>query len=433
MMQLPSLFRSLLSLLRREAGSRLTVMLCILTLAPFVSVFIAVKPAQAFTCCYCCNCCGPPQTNQIVVDDFKEHRDQWIVDTEYFQSVEREWKNWADRLKELFSTRSIALGGFYDAQAHSASMLALQKMSATAMNDYMPSEAVCQFGTLSRSLAASDTKARANQLLMSEVVLSRQLGIPGNAGAAGRGTDRNLRTKQFIENFCVGLDDNNALVNTCAGTPPGSVANRDVDYTRALWQPETLNMDLTDGGLTNPEESLIALGNNLYGSSLMVKRLSDGQMKTEQGRFAYNIIRSVHAKRAVAQNSFAAITGLKAKGPKSSRPYVRQVLANLGMSTKEIDDYMASKTGEINPSYYAQMDILTKRIYQDPAFYVHLYDKPANIKRQTAAMEGLGMMQDRDIYHSMSRSEMLLAVLVELEAVKLQSATENAMTGGTQN
>ncbi len=42
------------------------------------------------------------------------------------------------------------------------------------------------------------------------------------------------------------------------------------------------------------------------------------------------------------------------------------------------------------------------------------------------------MMQDRDIFHSMTRSEMLLAVLVELEAVKLQSTTENAMTGGNQ-
>ena len=427
-----SLLSRLTSPLLRTMRGRIAAIVCILTLTPILSMIVAVNPAHAYYCCTCCNCCGSPDTQQIVDDDFQEYRDDWIVDTEYFQSVETVWKNWADRWKAMFIQKAAMIGGFYDAQAHSASMLALQKLSADAMNDYMPSEAVCQFGTLSRSLAASDSKARANQLLMSEITMARQLGMAGGSGAAGLGNDRNLRTTQFIRKFCVGVDDNNALTNTCAGGAIGSMADRDVDYTRALGQPETLNMDLTDGGLTNPEESLIALNSNLYGNSLLVKRLSDGQMRSESGKFAYNLIRSVDAKRAVAQNSFAALAGMKAKGPKASRPYMRQILTNLGMSTKEVDDFMASKTSEINPSYYAQMDILTKRIYQDPSFYVHLYDKPANIKRQTAAMEGLGMMQDRDIFHSMSRSEMLLAVLVELEAVKLQSRTENAMTGGNQ-
>ena len=248
-MRLPSLLSYLPALLRCITGGRLTIVLCILTLVPILSMFVAVKPAQAFMCCYCCNCCGPPQTNQIVVEDFKEYRDEWIVDTEYFQSVEPEWKKWADRWKAQFITRVVAIGGFYDAQAHSTSKLALQKLSADAMNDYMPSEAVCQFGTLARSLAASDSKARSNQLLMSEVGLARQLGMVYSAGAAGRGQDRNLRTTQFIKKFCVPTDDNNALQNTCAGAATGSMADRDVDYTRALGQPETLNMDLTDGGL----------------------------------------------------------------------------------------------------------------------------------------------------------------------------------------
>jgi hypothetical protein len=169
-----SLLSRLTSSLLRKSRGRIVAIVCILTLTPILSMIVAVNPAHAYYCCTCCNCCGSPDTQQIVDDDFQEYRDEWIVDTEYFQSVETEWKNWADRWKGMFIQKAAMIGGFYDAQAHSASMLALEKLSADAMNDYMPSEAVCQFGTLSRSLAASDSKARANQLLMSEVTMARR-------------------------------------------------------------------------------------------------------------------------------------------------------------------------------------------------------------------------------------------------------------------
>lgn len=43
-------------------------------------------------------------------------------------------------------------------------------------------------------------------------------------------------------------------------------------------------------------------------------------------------------------------------------------------------------------------------------------DGKANVKRVSAAMEGLNLSQERDIYNSVTRSEMLLAILLELEA-----------------
>lgn len=392
------------------------------------ALMFTASPARAYWCCGCCGCCGTPSTNMLVVEDFTEYRDQWIVTTEYFQSVDIEFKKWADRWRGTFPSRAVAIGGFYDAQAHSASMLALQKLSAEAVADYMPSKAVCQFGTLSRSLAATQAMAATNQTALSDIALSRQTGIAGNVGAAGRGLDRNLRTAKFIREFCTPIDDNSGLAGACGGVI-GSKINRDINYVRTLGVPETINVDFSIGGSnTNTEKSIIELGNNLYGDNLLLKRMSRSQMDSEAGQFAYSLIRSVIAKRAVAQNSFAAIAGMKGRGSKSTCSYVRQVLFNLGMDADEANDFRATRTCGANASYFAQMDILTKKIYQDPGFYANLYDGPANVSRQTASMEGLGLMQDRDIYHSMTRSEMLLATLVEMEAIKMQSDLENRMT-----
>ena len=43
-------------------------------------------------------------------------------------------------------------------------------------------------------------------------------------------------------------------------------------------------------------------------------------------------------------------------------------------------------------------------------------------------MESLELMQDRDIFTSMSRSETLLSLLVEMEAIKMQNKIQNDMT-----
>ena len=76
-----------------------------------------------------------------------------------------------------------------------------------------------------------------------------------------------------------------------------------------------------------------------------------------------------------------------------------------------------------NPSYFAQMEVLTKRIYQDPRFFAELYDKPANVERQRAAMRGINLAQQNDLLGVLHRREMLLSVLLEL---KLQNLDQKA-------
>ena len=95
---------------------------------------------------------------------------------------------------------------------------------------------------------------------------------------------------------------------------------------------------------------------------------------------------------------------------------MQNVIKGLGLTdTTEINNLI----GE-NPSYDTQMEILTKRLYQDPKFYVNLYDTPANVKRQKTAMKAVSLMQDRDMYESLQRSEMLMSVLLEMKLLKAQ-------------
>jgi hypothetical protein len=71
------------------------------------------------------------------------------------------------------------------------------------------------------------------------------------------------------------------------------------------------------------------------------------------------------------------------------------------------------------------MEVLTKKIYQDPAFYASLMDSPANVNRQYAALQSFGLMQKRDIFETVSRSEILMSLLLEMEIAKYQDNIQN--------
>ncbi len=109
-------------------------------------------------------------------------------------------------------------------------------------------------------------------------------------------------------------------------------------------------------------------------------------------------------------------TEARTTGPASSSytedsgwAYMKSMLQqDFGLSAADIDEYLGER-----PSYYAQMEVLTKKIYQDPNFYVNLYDKPTNVKRIGAAMDAILLMNQRDRFESLLRREMLSATLIE--------------------
>jgi hypothetical protein len=80
-----------------------------------------------------------------------------------------------------------------------------------------------------------------------------------------------------------------------------------------------------------------------------------------------------------------------------------------------------------NPSYYAQLEILAKKIYQDTDFYANLYDKPANVSRKLVSMKAIELMLDRAIYESQLRREMAVSVTL---SSKLRSSFREAKGEG---
>jgi hypothetical protein len=301
----------------------------------------------------------------------------------------------------------------------------VQVLSTKTLQNYTPSEQICRFGTLSRSLSASEARVDANKLVLSEVGLSRNLGTMSNIASAGRGLDNESRIRMFVEKFCDLNDSNSGLTEICQiATPVADLNhNRDVDFNRTLDDKLTINADFTNATWTQEESNTIGLAHYLYGHRQPAKRISYSELNESSGTAGlYSEYRSVTARRAAAQNSYNTLAAMKAAGSGASDDYMRAVLTQLGLPTADANRYLQAQNSTdpaVNASYYAQMDILAKKLYQDPAFFAGLMDSKTNVRRTSAAIQGVGLMQGRDMYRSMERSEMLLGLLVQLEARKM--------------
>lgn len=337
------------------------------------------------------------------------------------------------------------LGKFFDAKQQLETQRLFDQMKAEAHRDYHPSTGMCVFGTTVRSLAAAERRAEVTQAIMAERAQHRALGQADTAGVEGAFHDKVDRLRQFRANYCQAQDNGNALRDMCNQGASGESVNRDIDYTRLIDRRMTLEIDLTDGEpATDDERDVFALAQNLYAHDVWFRvpeSLFQGVALTNKSR--YLDMRAVTAKRSVAENSFNAIVGMRAMGtPEGGTPdapgtpfapvgsstdtaqYLRVILQQLGLTDEE---EITAMLGE-RPSYYAQMDILTKKMYQRPEFYTDLYDKPANVDRKNVAMQAIGLMQDFDMLKSYLRQEMILAVLVELELDHEQKIIEDRLS-----
>ncbi len=292
------------------------------------------------------------------------------------------------------------IGAMLDGQLLNTVTREMQTLQAYTARDQMPAVSMCQFASLSKSIGSADHQRNLTQDILSKRSINRHLGIQGLAGAEGVNSQTsNFKTRfaQYLTTYCDPNDENGALSEAlganCAG--PDNRINRDIDYTSLLQGDLTLNLDFTVPIPTEDETDIFAMEANLYSSDLIL-RPKDNVLRNPDNRDNYLAIRALLAKKSVAENSFHALVALKTENQFS------------------------------NTSYFEDMQRLTKGNYQDPAFFVTLYDNPANVLRQNAAMQGIGLMQQRDIFESQIRSEMLLSVLLE---TKLSDGYEDVIGG----
>ena len=331
-------------------------------------------------------------------------------------------KKITDEIRNAIVHHIAAFGAMIDGRNMMDTLRSLQNQSVETMKNYTPSESICRFGTLSRSLVKSEMVVDKNHLAFSKALLDRN-----NQTINGILHDPSSGIQAFIRDFkgkyCEPVDDNmfldfrvGLLGRYCESIVATAdlVYNRDVDFTRLFDVPLTLDADFTDpASQTNDQQSLLALFGNLGMVRPYIPSEGDstnGQFNPDKNANTIQDVRAVNAARDVVSNSFGALVAEKVKSPMQSAVYIKAVLEQLGLNQEDITRLIGD-----NPSYFAQMEIMTKKIFQDPQFYANLYDSPANIDRQRVAMKAVELQQGRDFLESLRRREMLLSTLLSMK------------------
>lgn len=360
----------------------------------------------------------------------------------------------AEELTAVAMHQTVIIGSFFDAKLELETHRLLQEFHAQAHKDYHPSEGVCVFATNVSGLAMTQRRLDLNQSILSTRASNRHLGIENDGGAASVKSDlgqeitsyitnteyRSGRLRQFQDEYCDPRDNNERFQFLCgnggAGATDVTRRNNDMDYYELIASQKTVPIDaIREPAVTTNADreyrfDYIALAKNLYGHKVPFRpTASDFEVPDgfeilgdyEDHPFKnYVFLRAMLAKRSVAENSFHAQTALKAQGDSSAATYMSLILGELGMDGDAVSEFMRG-----GPSYYAQMEILTKKIYQNPDFYIDLYDKPANVKRKNVALKAIGLMQDWDTLEVELRTELLASMLLELSIIEKQDVEQN--------
>lgn len=342
-----------------------------------------------------------------------------------------------EQLSAVAMQQMLQIGQFFDAKQQLEVQRLHQQLKAEAVKDYHPSEQMCRVGSFMRSVAKSEQKAEADKRIINEIMATRVTNEFGGSTSEGFAQDVEARLKQFREVYCDVQDNNKNLDFMCDHQPGGEIApnalgatdkrrvNKDIDFIRTLEFPHTLEVDFAAADKTNDEEDIIALAKNLY----WIKPLRAVDPKELPEEYpAFLDVRRLTALNSIAHNSFATLAGMKAHAEpatgnkKPGWTFMKTFLRDFGLDDEKIDELVGQR-----PSYWAQMDIMTKKIYQNPDFYTELYSKPANVERMSVALDAIKLMQIRDHFDSSLRREMISSAMIENELSKHYEAVESIL------
>lgn len=410
---------------------RRTTMAIMVAVTALCILFIPVRPALAQTCPFCLTCINImhillrdrvnnlfDNTEEHIIDQFEAHRREYIIGYFFRSHILLAMQSMTEQLTTAAMTQMTMVGQFFDAEHQLATQRLFQKKMAEAHRDYHPSVGLCSMGTAARGLHETTMSADQTTLVLAKRSLDRQMLAKDTSGAGGSSGDIRNRVQLFATRFCDKNDANGALKAVCPTSAPAESINKDVSYNLTINHPLTINADFSNAVLDAGDPDIIGLANNLFASRIM-PRTESIIWEQESNQNSILDLRALIAKRSVAEHSFYSIAGMKMSGTDEAtakQPYVSAALQQL-MGIPAAD--AALLVGE-RPSYYAQMELLTKSLYQDPEFYTNLYGKPANALRTGTALRAIGLMQKMDRFKNQLRSEALLSVLVEAELEKVE-------------
>ncbi|MCK5284122.1 MAG: hypothetical protein KAJ86_00900 [Alphaproteobacteria bacterium] len=326
------------------------------------------------------------------------------------------------------------VGMFFDAKIQLETQREFQKLQAEAHKDYHPSEQMCQFGSFIKTIAKTEEKAKHDKAVINKYLMNAYSNTTDSTTSGIYAGDVRSRIYQFRHVYCDPQDNNNGLDDFCGyeqnddlkiGAQNPERMNKDINFPRTVWSPLTLDVDFTNNEKKDnkkekeeEEEDILALSRNLYWQhplNMIAKTNFDKHNNVKEYDSSYMNSRQLMAVKNIAHNSLAHLVSMKAKtnskdSDSNGPSFMKALMRDFNLSDDDINGLL----GEY-PSYYAQMDVLTKKIYQNPNFYTNLYTKPANIDRISVSMEAIKLMQLRDQFKASLRREMLTSLMVEEE------------------
>lgn len=442
--------RSVLSALRRrKALLQKTVMtLLFIGLLGVLTGPVPIKKARAAGCCPNVPICSiientiSQELETVLHDILREHITQefiyqelWFMYDFFRDYILSGLMQMVQQLSTVAQAQVFAFGAIMDAKESLETQRLFGEKMAEAHRDYKPDVNMCTIGTAARGLAAQDRNGESIANALTKRMIDRQMGLRYAMSGEGMASDTKARIEQFRRRFCDRHSNGGNTANICLAAANGPNINKDIDYAGTIGLRRTVNLDLNNASAAAPDtddENILALATNLYGHRVFERTRTPGSsMEGDQGQISgelswYLDKRAITAKRSVAQNTFNEIAGMKARGTAASATpgnYLYAVFEQLGVGTEDEARQMLGT----NPSYYAQLEIMAQKIYQDPEFFTNLYDSPTNVLRKNVAMQAINLMLDRDTFRSELRTEALLSQLLEAEMVRYQKSLANRL------
>ncbi|MCB1556916.1 MAG: hypothetical protein KDJ15_06340 [Alphaproteobacteria bacterium] len=411
--------------------SRLLLVGILVTAFALATIF----PAYAAKKCPCGIC------ESCLAIEFSD-QETWFHEEVFILYFLPAWMLMTEQFSAMAMYQMLIIGNFFDATQQIKAQRLRQELAALAHKDYQPSAGMCTFGTNVRTLAVAERNGEFNVFAMARRSQDRQLGKKNVSAAEGWGSDLSGRFEQMTTRYCNATDHGGAYKEICAEgqSAPAETLNKDINFADTVGKALTLDVDFTTPDLENDkdEQDVWALANNLYATKVPF-RFPEFALSDPAKQIGYLDMRSVIAKRSVAEQSYNTIVGMKAEGGEDAEKtgaYMSAILKQLGVPEDDIPFMLggigtADTDTSARPSYYAQMEVLGQKIYQNPSFYMNLYDTPINVIRKDVAMQAIDLMTDRSLYKSELRTEALLSVLLETEIMTYQEAVQNRMAGVT--
>ena len=233
------------------------------------------QQAKAHSCCACasrtCSCVAAAHlaTQLHITSQFQSHQ-SWMINTFWYDNVLPAMMMMTTQLSAVAMQQVQIVGSFLDAKMQLETQQLLQRLHAQAHKDYRPSEEICSIGTTVRSLASSERKSQTNSVVLGRRLIDRQMRNEDTLAGAGDSTDVATRIQRFASIYCNPKDNAGQLEDFCGTTSPDR-QNKDIDFTRTLDVPMTLDIDFakSPGSPTEDEQDILELANNLYSPNVL--------------------------------------------------------------------------------------------------------------------------------------------------------------------